>query len=89
MRLQLDREITAGVKTVVRYCAIKGCRPIAEKDAPCSRCGTWQSYPDDRAILACLRWTYRQPVFDDFKFWDSPLLKKLTTRAPGNYPGTP
>jgi hypothetical protein len=43
-----------GLRSVVRYCKLKGCRPIDVPGAPCSRCGTWQSYRN--STQACLRW---------------------------------
>ena len=43
-----------GVRSVVTFCALKGCRPIETPGAPCSRCETFQSYP--RPHYAALKW---------------------------------
>lgn len=70
---RLDRDVTAGVRTVVRFCRARGCRPVNRKKyEPCSRCDTHQAYGADQ-IHAVLAWTYRPEMLNDVVFVDRGL----------------
>jgi hypothetical protein len=69
---RLDREVTARIPTVVRYCKARGCRPTTYPE-PCARCGTFQTYGQGN-IMAALQWTYRADALQAIVLTDFPKI---------------
>lgn len=81
--MSLDRADGGGTPTVVRFCRMRGCRPVdRSKWEPCSRCGTHQGYGSSiDCFTAAMRWHVLKVADDWFADRPDPFLAALKKMA--------